>query len=1021
MPSPPAAADAFGISAEKKVGARLLEWLLNPDHFHFKLLAGSSAGVVVIAGVAVAYYMTSSAHQRRERLRAEALEVIRVAGVVENDVAALENACRGRLLTTNGTYLEDFARLKNRFERSSEELSQLAVPNEEQAEFQKARNNIHNWLTANSQPNLAGATLSFPAILEAQKILQAILREEQIKLNQEMGDWEWAARSTQILSFIPDLKRAVFNMQKEKRAYLLTGDSASLEAFSRAIADFHTFEGYLSVLVANNPAHLEQLNIVRDQLEGWISQSAEPQIEAKRLRGDWHLAGEAAARRSSALMLGVYQAMERFEVEQADLYKERVRAAEHKRILQLWLVNFFCGLAGFLMIACSGYNFVLYQRQLQRLRGTDGRIRAVLDHIFDGMITIDEAGIVASMNPAAERLFGYKGGSSLRLPVTKLIPQFFEREVDEAPIACEWIQLAQRRGATTLALGETRARATFPIELSLTEFTQNQQRFYVAIIRDTTERKRFEDDLAAEKNSLAVTLASIGDGVITTDLRGQILILNQAAEAMTGWRAADAVGKPFRTVFLISENLAQTRNSGSGYRSEAEAILVGTPQRASIRSLDGRERLIEQVASPIRDAKNELCGVVVVFRDVTERERDEAERRKAEALDQLGLLAGGIAHDFNNLLTAIMGNISLVSMLLPPNDEMKGRLEDAHNASLRARDLAQQLLTFARGGAPIKQTASIADLVEETVRFSLRGSHVRSAVAISPDLWTAEFDPGQISQVIANLVVNADQAMPDGGTLHVSCDNFSYAPEQSEVGLDLPTGDYIRIQIRDEGTGIPADYLKRIFDPYFTTKAKGNGLGLATCYSVVRNHSGLVTVESELHCGSTFTVYLPAGRSPTVKAEEEALSPLSSELVHGSGRVLVVDDEEAIRLLVEFTLTQIGYEVTTADNSLQGIDLYRRALASGMRFDLVILDLTLPGGMGGKEALRKLIEIDPMVNAIVSSGYAMDATMSRYQDFGFRGMIAKPYHAAELASKVREMIEAERHPHPVACELQQAC
>ena len=414
---------------------------------------------------------------------------------------------------------------------------------------------------------------------------------------------------------------------------------------------------------------------------------------------------------------------------------------------------------------------------------------------------------------------------------------------------------------------------------------------------------------------------------------------------------------------------------------------------------EGVERVIEQVASPIRDSKNEIAGVVLVFRDITERQKTEDERRKAETLEQLGLLAGGIAHDFNNLLTAIIGNISLASLLLPPNDEMAMRLNDAKNASLRARDLAQQLLTFARGGAPIKKTASIGKLIQDTVSFSLRGSHSRSEFHFGADLWPAEIDPGQISQVIANLVVNADQAMPNGGTLRVSCDNFTYDGQTEPTVSDLSPGDYIRISIKDEGTGISEHYLKRIFDPYFTTKSHGNGLGLATTYSIIKNHNGLITVESQIHVGSTFTIYLPALKDQELPSELPSLTPapMTRDGV-GGGRILIVDDEEAIRALVEFTLTRLGYQVAQAENAQEGVNLYREKLEAGERFDAVILDLTLPGGMGGKEALKKLIEIDPTVNAIVSSGYATDATMSRYQDFGFRGVIAKPYEASELGT-----------------------
>ncbi|MDQ3625687.1 MAG: response regulator, partial [Verrucomicrobiota bacterium] len=223
------------------------------------------------------------------------------------------------------------------------------------------------------------------------------------------------------------------------------------------------------------------------------------------------------------------------------------------------------------------------------------------------------------------------------------------------------------------------------------------------------------------------------------------------------------------------------------------------------------------------------------------------------------------------------------------------------------------------------------------------------------------------------------------------------------VVADLLPGDYVRITIRDEGVGIPDNYLKRIFDPYFTTKPKGTGLGLATTYSIIKNHHGLITVDSQVHFGSTFTIYLPALRNHVMPVEApRTISPV----ITGTGRVLIVDDEEAIRALVEFTLSRLGYEVTEAETALEGVNIYRAKLEAGERFDAVILDLTLPGGMGGKEALKRLIEIDPTVNAIVSSGYAMDATMSRYQDFGFRGVIAKPYEAAELGKIVHEVIEA---------------
>jgi CheY-like chemotaxis protein/anti-sigma regulatory factor (Ser/Thr protein kinase) len=352
-----------------------------------------------------------------------------------------------------------------------------------------------------------------------------------------------------------------------------------------------------------------------------------------------------------------------------------------------------------------------------------------------------------------------------------------------------------------------------------------------------------------------------------------------------------------------------------------------------------------------------------------------------------------------------MGNISLASLLIPATDEMTTRLADAKNASMRARDLAQQLLTFARGGAPIKKTASLTRLVQDTVSFCLRGSQSRSECDLEDNLLPSEIDSGQISQVIANLVVNAEQAMPTGGTLHVTCENFRHGSGKNATVPDLPSGEFVKITIRDEGVGIPEQNLKRIFDPYFTTKPKGNGLGLATAYSIVKHHKGLITVESEVNKGSTFTLYLPAATHVAVP-EETGYAGVKE--LSGTGRVLIVDDEEAIRTLVEFTLTHLGYKVCSAATALEGVQLYQQKLQAGERFDCVILDLTLPGGMGGRDALKLLLEIDPSVNAIVSSGYAMDATMSHYQDFGFRGVITKPYEAAELGRTVREVIESGR-------------
>ncbi len=1000
---------------------RTFDWLFSQKHLHVKLLSGTAAGVIAILFFAAVFGIATYRSFRQETLRAHTVSVMRMSSVVLNEVAVLETAHRGFLLTGKPVYQQGFEESRVNVKNRVEELTDLIVDSAAQRKrVLKVQDVVQRWIqtvalpgiTARHQKQSAAATPLTAASFgngvldEARELLQALQNEEQIVLNDRMRDQEWAAQWTQILDVLPKLERSVVDLQKERDGYLLTGDAVFSEAFKRATASFSSYHGYLSVLVANNPEQAAAVREIRNAVEEWITSFATPDMEARRAGRDLATIGNADA--SQVAMQTLRDKISGFEQGELSVYETRTAAASAQRIMKLAALSTLCFFAIVLLLASNSYSCVLVRRQLNKLEGHEARIKSIIQNILDGMITVNAEGVIRSMNPAAEKMFGCINNEMVGHTFTKLVPKTFASEVDSQPAPWAWQDLAKRTGGTVLALARTRRHATFPVEISLSEMVVDGNLLYVSMIRDITERKRFEQEIAAEKESLAVTLRSIGDGVITTDVQGKIIMINNAGETLTGWAAKDAIGQSLKTVFSIAIDLAaQARAQRSGYQNEAHSILLNTAENATLTSRDGTERVVEQVASPIRDNKNDVAGVVLVFRDITERQRMEAERRKADAIEQLGLIAGGIAHDFNNLLTAIIGNISLASLLLPPEGEMTMRLNDAKNASMRARDLAQQLLTFARGGAPIKQTASIGKLVQDTVSFSLRGTHSRSEFMFGENLWPAEIDSGQISQVIGNLVVNADQAMPNGGTLRVTCENFSYDPAATAFIPNLCHGDYIRITIRDQGVGIPEEYLKRIFDPYFTTKAKGNGLGLATTYSIMKNHNGLIAVESEVHLGSTFTLYLPALSDHIIEVEQPGTAVVHP-VIQGTGRVLIVDDEETIRDLVDFTLSHIGYHVSGAETALEGVNFYREKLEAGERFDCVILDLTLPGGMGGKEALKRLIEIDPTVTAIVSSGYAMDDTMSRYQDYGFSGVIAKPYEAAELGRVVHGVIQASR-------------
>ncbi len=1009
---------------------RSLAWLFSQEHFHLKLLSGTALGIVVIFFLAGVSLFVTLRTQNQERMRKHTVDVLHSISVIKTEIAELEAGHRGFLLTGKQLDIESLNRRYLLNDRTND-LMNLVLDNPSQRKrIKKTHEIFEKWSdtiavteinTARKAGNSSETTDSQPDILQgtqildqAREILDSVQKEEQLVLNEQVQEHEWPTQWPQVLDLLPKLERSVVEMEREKRGFLLTGQESFVESYNHSLTAFNTFYGYLSLLVTTGPDETAALGGIRADVERWVNTFALPEMAAKRAGKDYRSLSQGDA--SETLMSHIRKGISDFEKTESDRYEARTAAVKRDRTLKTSAVTLVCFIAALLLVLSCCYSFVLCRRQLLKLDSADTHIRSIIDNILDGMITVNEHGIIRSMNPAAQKMFGCAHNEMVGQSFVKLVPKSYGSDSNAPPVACDWDQMAQRTGSSTLAVGQNRKNATFPIEISLSEIMVDEQKLYAAMVRDVTERKRFEREIAAEKESLAVTLRSIGDGVITTDVQGRIIMMNNTGETLTGWSSQQAIGQPLKAVFNVAIDLAsQARMQRTGFRNEAQSILVGLPENATLTSRDGTEHVIEQVASPIRDRKNEVAGVVLVFRDITERQRNEAERRKAETLEQLGLLAGGIAHDFNNLLTAIIGNISLASLLLPPDDEMATRLRDAKNASMRARDLAQQLLTFARGGAPIKKTASIGKLIQDTVSFSLRGSHSRSEFIFGPDLWPAEIDAGQISQVVANLVVNADQAMPDGGTLQVSCDNFTYDRESTPYIPDLKPGEYIRISIRDEGIGISESYMKRIFDPYFTTKEKGTGLGLATTYSIIKNHNGLITVESQIHCGSTFTVYLPASLEREVVVEPTVTT---TDTIMGSGRILIVDDEEAIRDLVEFTLTRLGYEVFQAASALEGVDLYREKLNAGERFDLVILDLTLPGGMGGKEALKKLIEIDPTVNAIVSSGYATDATMSRYQDFGFRGVISKPYEAAELGKTVHDVIASGRIEPAVNYELE---
>ena len=543
------------------------------------------------------------------------------------------------------------------------------------------------------------------------------------------------------------------------------------------------------------------------------------------------------------------------------------------------------------------------------------------------------------------------------------------------------------------------AETNLSLERKVAERTQSLQESNVQLRQQIAERERAEAERAAEQEQLAVTLRSIGDGVITIDTDGNVVLLNQVAEELIGWQHAEALGQPLPQVCRMLDESTQTPVESAAQEALRHNEIVNRPRPTMLVTSDGAERLIAESGAPMRAQDGTVIGAVLVFRDVTERRKIEEELVKADRLESVGVLAGGIAHDFNNILTAILGNVSLAKLYAGENEKLATRLDNAEKASLRAQDLTQQLLTFSKGGTPVKQTASLKELIQESVDFSLRGSNVKCELDLEEDLWPGHIDAGQISQVIHNLIINADQAMPNGGILRVTAVNTDLKDDQRARFLSLHQGRYVHITISDEGVGIEEERLQKIFDPYFTTKPQGSGLGLFTSYSIIKKHDGHIEVQSTVGEGTRFSIYLPA--STEVAAQSK---PAPDSTAEGTGKILVMEDEESLIEVIGSMLEHYGYDVVFAYDGDATLSAYQQASDIGAPFDAIILDLTIPGGMGGKETVTKLLAIDPQAKAIVASGYANDPIMSEFRQYGFQGCIAKPYRADALHQVLRQVM-----------------
>jgi PAS domain S-box-containing protein len=564
-------------------------------------------------------------------------------------------------------------------------------------------------------------------------------------------------------------------------------------------------------------------------------------------------------------------------------------------------------------------------------------------------------------------------------------------------IARPIVQLEKATARVVSGELDSKVELTHRIHDEIDIFALRFNEMITALKEDRARRQEAEASLASERERLMVTLRSIGDGVISTDLNGLITLMNRAAEEMTGWSMDEALGQPVNQVFQLidlesgepyDDPLAEVFSQGHHVRLDDNVALIAR---------DGHKRQVADSGTPIRDRESNIVGVVLFFQDITARKRMEAELQQAEKIRSVGLLAGGIAHDFNNQLTGILGNIGLAKMSIAPESKAYSYLDAAENAAIRSSGLTQQLLTFAKGGAPVKQLASIADLLRETSKFILRGSAVDCRLEIDSDLRPLDFDEGQLNQVLNNLLINAMQAMPDGGIITIRAENY-----QQDIKNEIPLapGLYVRIMISDQGIGMTQSQLRRIFEPYFTTKKEGRGLGLASSYSIIKNHDGFISVESEPDQGTTFTIYLPASDRKLIELKEKE----ESEVRAGGGRILVMDDEEMVRDVAGGFLRHLGFQPSFAADGREAVVLYQQAVDEGEPFAAVIMDLTIPGGMGGRECVQEILKINPQARVIVASGYSTDPIMADFRQYGFSGVIIKPYSLADFNSALQAVL-----------------
>ncbi|MBN1412526.1 MAG: PAS domain S-box protein [Spirochaetales bacterium] len=605
----------------------------------------------------------------------------------------------------------------------------------------------------------------------------------------------------------------------------------------------------------------------------------------------------------------------------------------------------------------------------------------LIDRSNDIIFAIDpDSGNIIKCNKTGSKMLNYEDPELTGNPFTSLLyshnmlywPEFREKLIRKGSLLFESIFM--KKNGTNV-----------PVEISARYVMENENAYVILIARDISERKKMEGILRLYQKSVE----HAEDIIMAVDFKYEFIFVNSIFEKYFTVTRDNLQSKK------VSLVLGEQEFEGV-FKADFDQCFKGNRiQYEKEFSFPGYgSRFMQLSYYPINTDESKYTVAVLMMKDITERKKNEEERQKIQKLESIGILAGGIAHDFNNLLQSIFGYISMARQEVLSHPDAVEYLDDAISAFNKAKSLTQQLLTFSKGGIPIKTSFQINTLLGETVKLGLSGSNIVSRMSLDGDLWNVEVDEGQIHQVLSNIIINARQSMPTGGNLHVKSSNCIVSSKDIP---ELKDGRYVEITIRDEGTGIPREYLGKIFDPFFTTKQRGSGLGLATAYSIINKHGGHIKVESALGKGSQFIIYLPATDKPK---KEIKTADTASKI--GSGTILIMDDEEMILDVTQKSLFKYGYNILSARSGDEAVQICRKEYGKNKKIKMAILDLTIPGGMGGIEAVKLLKQIDPGIVAIVSSGYSDDPVFLDPKQFGFDDMIPKPYHINQLINLVRK-------------------